>query len=62
MLKNVLLGLIAIIVLIQFIPVDRSNPTVTQDVVAPEPVKQVLKNSCYDCHSNETVWPWYSYI
>lgn len=62
MVKKVLLGLIAIIVLIQFIPVDRSNPIVTQNVVAPEPVKQVLKNSCYNCHSNETVWPWYSYI
>jgi len=23
-------------------------------------VKAILKASCYDCHSNETVWPWYS--
>ncbi len=21
-----------------------------------------MKTSCYDCHSNETVWPWYSYV
>lgn len=23
---------------------------------------KILKNSCFDCHSNETVWPWYSYV
>jgi hypothetical protein len=22
----------------------------------------MLKNSCYDCHSSETKWPWYSYV
>jgi hypothetical protein len=25
-------------------------------------VKEILKASCYDCHSNETVWPWYSRV
>ena len=29
--------------------------------VSPE-VNAVLRRSCYDCHSNETVWPWYSQI
>ncbi len=30
---------------------------------APPPqVAALLKNSCYDCHSSETEWPWYSYI
>lgn len=53
-------GLIA--VAIQFIPVDRSNPPVEQDVAAPAAVKPVLRESCYDCHSNETTWPWYSYV
>lgn len=28
----------------------------------PENVQQVLQNSCYDCHSNNTRYPWYSYI
>jgi hypothetical protein len=25
-------------------------------------VKAILKRACYDCHSHETVWPWYSYV
>ena len=29
---------------------------------APAPVKEVMKRACYGCHSNETVWPWYSNV
>ena len=58
----ILPGLVIIFILIQFIPVDRSNPPVQQDVNAPGEVKSVLKQSCYDCHSNETRWPWYSQV
>jgi hypothetical protein len=50
------------LILIQFVPVDRSNPPVTGEVVAPNLVMEVLRNSCYDCHSNETRWPWYSRV
>lgn len=47
---------------IQLIPVDRRNPPVETEVtVAPE-LRAVLRRACYDCHSNETVWPWYSRI
>jgi hypothetical protein len=46
----------------QFVPVDRSNPPVEQEVVAPAQVKEVLQKSCYDCHSHHTKWPWYSYV
>lgn len=28
----------------------------------PAEIANILKATCYDCHSNETVWPWYSYI
>ena len=47
---------------IQFKTIDRSNPKprVTQGVT-PE-VDAILRRCCYDCHSNEVVWPWYSYI
>ena len=45
---------------IQFIPVDRSNPQVTGEIEAPEKIMAILRRSCYDCHSNETKWPWYS--
>ena len=50
------------LVLIQFVPVDRSNPPVTGEISAPDPVMVVLRNSCFDCHSNETRWPWYSQV
>ena len=62
MLKKILIVLGVIIVAIQFIPVDRSNPPVTQEIDAPANVLSILKTSCYDCHSNETNWPWYSYV
>jgi len=29
---------------------------------APPEVAAVLRRSCMDCHSNQTVWPWYSYV
>jgi hypothetical protein len=62
MLKKILIALGIIIVGIQFIPVDRSNPPVTQEIDAPANVKSILETSCYDCHSNKTNWPWYSYV
>ena len=31
-------------------------------MTAPPEVKAILKRSCYNCHSHETVWPWYSRI
>ncbi len=50
------------LVLIQFVPVDRTNPAVESEVPATAEVRAVLRRGCYDCHSNETVWPWYSQI
>jgi len=46
----------------QLIPVGRSNPPVTGEIDAPEEVMAILERSCYDCHSNETEWPWYSRV
>ncbi|BCW97818.1 MAG: hypothetical protein KatS3mg024_0645 [Armatimonadota bacterium] len=47
---------------IQFVPVERTNPPVTAAFAGPPEVKAVLERSCYDCHSNETRWPWYSRV
>ena len=47
---------------IQLVPVDRSNPPVTAEVQAPPGVMSQIRTSCYDCHSNESDWPWYSYV
>ncbi len=60
--KYILFALGAIFFAMQLISVDRSNPPVTSDLDAPVEVKAILKRSCYDCHSNEVNWPWYSYI
>ena len=60
--KFIISILIGILVFIQFIPADRSNPPISADLNVTPEVKEILKNSCYDCHSNETVWPWYSYV
>jgi Haem-binding domain len=42
--------------------VNRANPQVEGDFRPPAEVVSVLRRACYDCHSNETVWPWYSRI
>jgi hypothetical protein len=56
------LVLLGVLIAIQFVPVDRSNPPVTGDVPTAPAVKAVLRRACYDCHPNETQWPWYSHI
>jgi hypothetical protein len=49
-------------VAIQLVPVDRTNPPVEEEVPASPEVRAVLRRACYDCHSNETTWPWYSRV
>jgi hypothetical protein len=66
--KWIVLGGIAFLVLIQLIQPSRTNPPVIPSrslqahVDVPTNIQAVLKRSCYDCHSNATVWPWYSYV
>ncbi len=50
------------LVAIQFVPVERTNPPVETEVPAAAEVRAVLRRACFDCHSNETVWPWYSRV
>lgn len=67
-LKIFAIVLFAGFVVIQFIRPDFTNPAVTQAETlesaapVPENVQTILKRSCYDCHSNTTVYPWYSKI
>ncbi len=53
------LGLAALVIA-QVFRIDKTNPPVQQDIAAPPEIAAVLRRACYDCHSNETVWPWYS--
>ncbi|BCD68840.1 heme-binding domain-containing protein [Nitratiruptor sp. YY09-18] len=58
------LGALAVIFgLMQFIPTyEKSNPPVeiSKEIKVPKEVMAIFKRSCYDCHSNETKWPWYA--
>lgn len=60
--KQLAFGAVGVLAVLQVIPVDRTNPPVEGDVGAPEVVAGLLRRACYDCHSNETVWPWYSRV
>jgi hypothetical protein len=64
-----LLGGLALVFLgIQFVPnelpaVETNNPgDIIQSGLVSQDVAALLKKSCYDCHSNESVYPWYSHI
>lgn len=65
---KILLWSVVVFILIQFIPVDRTNPPVqaSQNFVnveqTPQKISEILKNSCYDCHSFETKYPKYAYV
>ena len=40
----------------------RTSHEVAKITQIPDDVMQVLRAACYDCHSNETSWPWYSRV
>ena len=62
------IALIALVI-IQFIPTEKNIQDDYASIVAfenetkmPEDVKAVMRKDCYDCHSNNTVYPWYDNI
>ena len=67
-LLDILYWSLIVFALIQFIPVDRTNKPVKKSenfidlMQTPPEIAELLKNSCYDCHSNETVYPDYAYV
>ena len=55
--------IVVIILGIQLVPVERTNPPVVRDVAWDSPDTRALaERACFDCHSNETKWPYYAYI
>lgn len=67
--KKALYIIAILLIAIQFIPAnlpavsaDNPNDLLANNTNIPETVSMILKNSCYDCHSNETHYPWYSYV
>lgn len=66
--KKVLVILFVAFVIIQFFRIDKTNPAPTPQMDflniknAPESTATLIRNGCYDCHSNETKYPWYSNV
>lgn len=52
---------VALFAAMQFARPSLPNPPVTADLQAPPDVKQILKNSCFNCHSNETKLSWFDW-
>lgn len=68
MVKRILIGFVVIIIIIQFIQPARNNtgqvvPQSFIDTFLPnDTVLNLLSNSCFDCHSNHTKYPWYTNV
>ncbi|HTN46097.1 MAG TPA: heme-binding domain-containing protein [Flavipsychrobacter sp.] len=67
MLKKILIGLVTVLVVIQFIrpaknQSDDHSKDISKVVTMPADVQTILKTACYDCHSNHTTYPWYDQI
>lgn len=64
-LRFAILAIVVLLVLIQLVPYGRAhtNPPVVQEPAWDSPATRALaKRACFDCHSNETAWPWYTNI
>ena len=66
--KKILLGSLIVLIAIQFLrPARNTNGQVSANDFAavyavPDTIKTVLRNACYDCHSNNTRYPWYTNV
>jgi hypothetical protein len=66
MIKKILYALLILLVIIQFFRPEKNIQAgpfandITTKYPVPAPVAEVLKTSCYDCHSNNTAYPWYN--
>ncbi len=68
MLRKIVIVLIVILVVLQFIRPERNHSAsaspddITAHYNVPENVQAILQKACYDCHSNNTNYPWYTNI
>lgn len=69
MIRRIIVGTlalaIAVFLLAQLVPYgrDHSNPPVLAEPEWDSPrTRELAERACFDCHSNETEWPWYSHI
>ncbi len=65
MARVVVIALAGVFVALQLVPYgrDHTNPPVTRDAPwTSAEARRIAVSACYDCHSNETHWPWYSHV
>ncbi|MBN1202176.1 MAG: heme-binding domain-containing protein [Anaerolineae bacterium] len=56
-------ALVVIFLVIQLIPAETDNPPVETEMNwDSDRTRELVQDACFDCHSNETDWPWYSKI
>ena len=55
-------GFLALALVVQFVPVDRSNPPETAVLALPADIAPLIERACIDCHSHRTRWPWYGWV
>ena len=65
--RKVLITFLVVLIIIQFFrPAKNQSKDFSKDITTaysvPEEVQTILKQSCYDCHSNYTTYPWYTKI
>jgi hypothetical protein len=63
--RALLLGSFILFAIIQLLPYgrDHTNPPVRQEPIwSGDQTRELTVRACYDCHSNETGWPWYSHL
>ena len=62
--KGFLIIILVLFLAFQLIQIDRTNKPIDPKLAlnAPKEIEKILQKSCYDCHSNKTNYPWYSYI
>ena len=61
--RTTALALVGLLVVMQLVPINHDNPAATAGpLTAPAPVVSILRRACADCHSHDTVWPWYSHV
>jgi hypothetical protein len=67
-LKGILIGLgvlVGLLLLMQLIPYgrDHTNPPMNVEPAWDSPeTRELAVRACFDCHSNQTKWPWYSHV
>jgi hypothetical protein len=67
MLSKIIIGFAGLLliglVIIQLVPVERTNPPVVREPNWDSAqTRDLMARACLDCHSNDTNWPWYAYV